>query len=208
MKRNRVTPWRYFGIGSTLALLSPAGHSQTQAETTSPSESNPAQVRPDFSSAAGTTALEEIVVTAQRRTENLQDVPIAVTALTATSLTASRVSNTEDLNLVVPGLNYTTVAGYVLPRIRGVGSTTSTGGNENEVATYVDGVYIASSTSSLLSFNNIQEVSVLKGPQGTLFGRNATGGVIQITTRDPVRSLVARLALPLETSERLEATCT
>lgn len=129
--------------------------------------------------------LAEIVVTAQRRAENMQDVPVAVTALTADSLAAKGIEGTTDLTSVTPGLTYTTVVGSALPRIRGVGTAISLGGNENPVATYVDGVYIASATASVLSFNNIDQIAVLKGPQGTLFGRNATGGLIQITTRDP-----------------------
>lgn len=129
--------------------------------------------------------LEEIIVTAQKRGENLQKVPIAVTALTAQSLAAKGIANTTDLVAVTPGLNYTTGGGYALPRIRGVGAGSTSGGNENPVATYVDGVYIASATSSVMSLSNIAQIAVLKGPQGTLFGRNATGGLIQITTRDP-----------------------
>lgn len=135
--------------------------------------------------AEASSGLEDIVVTAQRRAENLQDVPVAVTALTATALDAKGITSTTDLTAVTPGLTYTTVVGSALPRIRGVGTAISLGGNENPVATYVDGVYIASATASVLSFNNIEQIAVLKGPQGTLFGRNATGGLIQITTRDP-----------------------
>jgi len=129
--------------------------------------------------------LEDIVVTAQRRSENLQNVPVAVTAVTATALAAKGITSTADLNAVVPGLNFTTLLGTATPRIRGVGSATSVGGNENSVATYVDGVYIAQASAAVMSFNNIEQISVLKGPQGTLFGRNATGGLIQIVTRDP-----------------------
>jgi len=139
--------------------------------------------------------LEEIVVTAQRRAENLQDVPVAVTALTAESLGAKGIDTTTDLTLVIPGLTYTTVVGSALPRIRGVGAAISLGGNENPVATYVDGVYIASATASVLAFNNIEQIAVLKGPQGTLFGRNATGGLIQVTTRDPSSELGGEASL-------------
>lgn len=129
--------------------------------------------------------LETIVVTAQKRTENLQDVPIAVTSLSANALEAKGVENVLDLNAVVPSLSYTTQAASASPRIRGVGTSNSTGGNENSVSTYVDGVYYASAPASVLSLNNVEQITVLKGPQGTLFGRNATGGLIQITTRTP-----------------------
>ncbi len=130
--------------------------------------------------------LEEIVVTAQRRAERLQDVPIAVTALSADTLAKIGIADTSDLKAVAPSLNFSTaIAGLGLPRIRGVGSTGQGPGVENPVATYIDGVYIGSSIGALTSLSDIEQVAVLKGPQGTLFGRNATGGLIQITTKKP-----------------------
>jgi iron complex outermembrane receptor protein len=129
--------------------------------------------------------LEEIVVTAQRRAENLQNVPIAVTALSADSLETQGIGDVKQLATAVPGLTYTTQGDVGAPRIRGVGVAFAGAGNENSVSTYVDNVYYASAPASVLSFNNISQIAVLKGPQGTLFGRNATGGLIQITTRDP-----------------------
>ena len=88
------------------------------------------------------------------------------------------------LGKVVPSLNMTRTGAFTQPYLRGVGKR-STLGVENSVATYVDGVYLASSISALLDLRGIERVEVLNGPQGTLFGRNATGGVIQIVTRDP-----------------------
>src|ERR1700728_1032670 len=129
--------------------------------------------------------LAEIVVTAQRRSENLQNVPIAVTALTSADLQSSGVNSTLDLPLLTPGLVAAQSAGNVTPHIRGVGTSAFGAGLENSVATYVDGVYIANAPSSVMQLDNVSEVEVLKGPQGTLFGRNATGGLIQITTKDP-----------------------
>ncbi|MDB5577573.1 MAG: TonB-dependent receptor [Bradyrhizobium sp.] len=164
-------------LGSVAVAAIMMSGSAVQAQTTAAGATT--QVDQDGS------GLEEIVVTAQRRAENLQDVPVAVTALTSNSLASKGISNTTDLGSVTPGLSYSTVVGSALPRIRGIGSAISLGGNENPVATYIDGVYIASAAASVLSFNNIEQVAVLKGPQGTLFGRNATGGLIQITTRDP-----------------------
>lgn len=76
-------------------------------------------------------------------------------------------------------------AGFARPHVRGVGSSTAGAGLEQPFATYVDGVYIAAAPASLLTLNNVERVEVLKGPQGTLFGRNATGGLIQVVTRDP-----------------------
>ena len=127
----------------------------------------------------------EIVVTAQRREERLQDVPVAITAVSAARLEAAGVASTQQLSFITPGLTATEVAGFAQPHIRGVGSSTNGPGLEQPVATYIDGVYIASAPSSLLTLNNVERVEVLKGPQGTLFGRNATGGLIQVITKDP-----------------------
>jgi outer membrane receptor protein involved in Fe transport len=129
--------------------------------------------------------LQEIVVTAQRRRENLQDVPIAVTALTSDELKASGIETTKDLATVTTGLTMPESVGYVTPHIRGVGATAVGAGLENSVALYIDGVYIANAPSSIVKLDDIARVEVLKGPQGTLFGRNATGGLIQIETKNP-----------------------
>lgn len=130
-------------------------------------------------------SIGDIVVTAQKRSERLQDVPIAVTAIEGESLTGKGISTTLDIQQATPGLNFTTVVGTASPRIRGIGTGSAIAGNENSVATYIDGVYIASSAGSVMQLANVAQVAVLKGPQGTLFGRNATGGLIQITTLDP-----------------------
>lgn len=135
-------------------------------------------------------AIGEIVVTAQKRAENLQNVPIAITAVTEADLDAGGVHDVTNLNNVVPALNYTTAIGiYGQPVIRSVGTSSHGPGIENPVATYVDGVYLASATSALLSLADVSQVDVLKGPQGTLFGRNATGGLIQVTTKAPTQDL-------------------
>jgi iron complex outermembrane receptor protein len=129
--------------------------------------------------------LNEIVVTSQRRAENLQTIPLSVTAATASELLNEGVTDTASLSLAVPGLSYTLGGNGATPFIRGVGTTINSVGNEASVATYVDGVYISSINAQLFELANIDRVEVMKGPQGTLFGRNATGGVIQIITKDP-----------------------
>jgi len=127
----------------------------------------------------------EIIVTAQRRSQSLQDIPIAVTAVTSDELAQRGMTDTLSLQVSVPSLTLSENGVSVTPFLRGVGSNQSNPNDEPSVATYIDGVYIASPTGNIFSFNNIERIEVLKGPQGTLFGRNATGGVIQIVTRDP-----------------------
>ena len=135
--------------------------------------------------AGSTTALSEIVVTAQRRSESMQKVPISVHATTAADLATHGLNDSLGLSATVPNLdisqNGTTLSLYM----RGVGTNASDPNDEPSVALYIDGVYIASPLSNIFQFNNIERVEVLAGPQGTLFGRNATGGVIQVITRDP-----------------------
>ncbi len=129
--------------------------------------------------------LEEVIVTAERRPQNLQAAATTVTAVTAVDLERTGIMDTQSLPTLVPGLVISNVGGYAEPFIRGVGTLASGPGAEPSVATYVDGVYMPDTSATLFSFNNIAQVEVDKGPQGTLFGRNATGGVIQVTTRDP-----------------------
>jgi iron complex outermembrane recepter protein len=137
--------------------------------------------------------LEEIVVTAQKRSENLQDVPVAITAVSAARLAAANITSAADIGAVTPSLSLTQTAGTLQPHIRGVGTSSSGPGVENPVAMYLDGVYIASGSSSLLTLNNIERVEMLKGPQGTLFGRNATGGLIHVITKDPAHDPAASI---------------
>jgi outer membrane receptor protein involved in Fe transport len=125
-----------------------------------------------------------IVVTAQRRPEKPQDVPIFITARSGADLERMQATDLASLEKVAPSLVMTRTGAFTQPFLRGVGKR-STLGVENSVATYVDGVYLASSISALLDLRGIERVEVLAGPQGTLFGRNATGGVIQVVTRDP-----------------------
>jgi iron complex outermembrane receptor protein len=171
---NRVAGFGVWHLVCTAALCYPAF---ARAQT-SPSAPQAPQPQAD-------TSIEEIVVTAQRRRENLQDVPITVQAFSGQALESSGVTNAADLARVVPGMTMPTSAGYTLPHLRGVGITAIGPGIENSVALYVDGVYRGSSSSDAIALNNIAGVEVEKGPQGTLFGRNATGGLIQVSTRDP-----------------------
>ena len=129
--------------------------------------------------------VEEIIVTATRRSANLQTVPLSVTAIQANTLTAQGVRTVADLPRLVPGLSTTRGSASTNLYLRGVGTSSSGFNTESSVATYIDGYYLPNTASTLFSFNNIERVEVLKGPQGTLYGRNATGGLVNVITRDP-----------------------
>ncbi|HEX7872311.1 MAG TPA: TonB-dependent receptor [Sphingobium sp.] len=127
----------------------------------------------------------DIVVTAQKRAERLEDVPIAITSIGGDTLAGSNVSVSSQLPQLVPSLRIDYSGAFAQPTIRGVGSATSGNGLAPNVATYIDGFYVPSALSNDFQLASVTNVSVLKGPQGTLFGRNATGGAIMVTTRDP-----------------------
>ncbi len=129
-------------------------------------------------------SLAEVVVTAQRRAEKAQTVPIAISAISGDTLAQNfGLDNTETLQQAVPGLDISMDTGNAKIFLRGVGTTAVA--TDNSVGVYLDGVYIAAQGSSFMNLANIEHVEVDKGPQGTLFGRNTTGGVVQIVTKTP-----------------------
>ena len=133
-----------------------------------------------------TAAIEEVVVTAQRREENLQRVPAAVSALSGEALAESGAADLRDVALLTPSvtLKPTRATNSTLTAfIRGVGQQDPLAGFEPGVALYVDDVYIARPQGALLDLYDVERVEVLRGPQGTLYGRNAVGGAIKYVTR-------------------------
>jgi iron complex outermembrane recepter protein len=129
--------------------------------------------------------LEEIIVTAQKRTENVQDTPLSVTAIAGPVLEAASITTVRDLSRMDPTLQIGQATGTVTTFIRGIGNPVTTAGNEASVPVYIDDVYFIRAGFPFFDLANIERVEVLKGPQGTLFGRNASGGVISMHTRDP-----------------------
>lgn len=129
--------------------------------------------------------LEEVIVTAKKYEQSLQDVAISITALSSEDLVTAGVKTTEDLAVAVPGLNITRSLSTIAPILRGVGNYAVYAGFEGAVATYVDEVYHPSPHSALFNLVNVERVEVLRGPQGTLFGRNSTGGLIHVVTKTP-----------------------
>jgi iron complex outermembrane receptor protein len=135
---------------------------------------------------AGPDQIEEIVVTAQKREQNLQKIPISVTAVTGESLEARGIADVSSFAQATSGLQLGQgTAGVVVPFLRGVGTSATNLGAESSVAVYADGVYFSRLPAGFFSLSDVERVEVLKGPQGTLFGRNSSAGVIQIITKDP-----------------------
>ena len=124
---------------------------------------------------------DTIVVTAQKKAENVQDVPIAITALNAAALEAARVEDSKDLQFNAPNV---TLSANRNITIRGVGSASYGGTGDTNIGVLVNGVFLQSG-SSFGEFFDMERIEVLRGPQGTLFGRNTTGGAINFVTRRP-----------------------
>jgi iron complex outermembrane receptor protein len=147
--------------------------------------------------------LEEVIVTAERRAASLQRVPIAITALTGDQLSNSLINDTMELQFHVPGYVFKTNSVLGQPYIRGVGSDVITAGAESSVAFFVDNVYQTRAASTLQNFYDIERVEIVKGPQGTLFGRNATGGAVHIITNKPVNEFEANAELVIGSDSRI-----
>jgi iron complex outermembrane receptor protein len=172
--------WLTFASATALGAAASLAVSGLAAAQTIAPAAQPAAAGP-----AG--SVEEIVVTARRVEERLQDVPTSVSALGSKELDARRVLNAADLSGVTPNLVLRQVGeSNFSASIRGV----TAGGLTNQtldagISIYLDGVYIGRGVQALSAVTDISQVEVLRGPQGTLFGRNVTGGAISFTTKEP-----------------------
>jgi iron complex outermembrane receptor protein len=137
-----------------------------------------------------TTDTNDIIVTAQRRSEFLEEVPMTVTVVSQERLNNIGINTVRDLQNVTSGFLVNNSGSYPQPAIRGI-TTINAGAYENNVALFVDGLYQYTAQVLNMDLPNVQNIQVLKGPQGTLYGRNATGGAILIDTLDPSRELTA-----------------
>lgn len=129
--------------------------------------------------------LEEIIVTARKTEENLQEVPISVTAFNSADIEARGLADLEDIALNVPNVNFSRTNGMAVISIRGFADDDPTPTSDPLVGVYIDGVYIARMQGALLEMVDAERVEVLKGPQGTLFGKNTVGGAISIISKKP-----------------------
>lgn len=157
-----------------------------------------------------TSGLEDIVVTARKVRENLQDTPIAITALSQAALEQRQMTNIASIDRFAPNVAFNTSSPISGTRssasvfIRGVGQTDFTLTTDPGVGIYLDGVYIARSIGSVLDILDVERVEVLRGPQGTLFGRNTIGGAISLTSRRPGQKLSAQASVTTGSFDRLD----
>lgn len=133
--------------------------------------------------------LEEVIVTARKREENLQKTPISITAITSTTIEDAHLANLSSIENLTPNLNIRVANGgsssNVQAFIRGVGEVDDLVTTDPGVGIYIDGVYLARTPGSNLEFNDIERIEVLRGPQGTLFGKNTIGGALNVVTKKP-----------------------
>lgn len=164
---------------ATITLIAPISTAHAQADNE------------EWTSGAG----REIIVTAQKRAEALEDVPISITALSEERLAATNVTNFTEIDALSPGAVISQTGPYFLPAIRGVTTQSISGGNENNIATYIDGIYQPNQIGLNFDLASVEGIEILKGPQGTLFGRNATGGAILVKTADPSSEFKGRIRM-------------
>ncbi|MDX3901137.1 MAG: TonB-dependent receptor [Sphingobium sp.] len=128
---------------------------------------------------------DEIIVTAQKRAQNLRDVPIAISAISGDSLQTSGTTRVSDLGTAVPNAQAGATLGVTSVFLRGIGNSDLSLGSDGSIAYYADGVYIARPRAQTASFFDVERIEIVRGPQGDLYGRNATGGAINVITRKP-----------------------
>ncbi|WP_158588371.1 TonB-dependent receptor [Henriciella mobilis] len=170
---------------ASAALLPGAALAQTSADIPLAGdrpELSELETNPD---ATDTARFETVIVTAQKRSESLQDTPLAITAVSGDALRNAGIANIDALATLVPGLQIGQSYGSANISLRGISLNAVNFGAENPIAFHIDGVFVARPAAVLSGFYDMQRVEVLRGAQGTLYGRNTTGGSINMITADP-----------------------
>jgi iron complex outermembrane receptor protein len=177
-------------VAVAAALLSAAAQAQSTAVTASQEAASPPAVA---------TGLEEVIVTAQKRSENLQDIPVSETVVNPEQLAAAGVHNFQDLSSISASLGVTAGGNGQNSSVvmRGVGAYSFSYLTEPDVAVIVDDVPVASQSAAFSNLADISQVEVLRGPQTTLFGKSASAGVVNITTATPTRELSGKIEAAL-----------
>ncbi|MFM2042390.1 MAG: hypothetical protein RLY86_966 [Pseudomonadota bacterium] len=157
-------------LGAVALVAGTAGQAYAQAQAQAP--------------AAGP-VLEEIIVTAQRRAENVQDIPVAVTAVTEAGLARRGITDVSKLDTITPGFSFGRSGSDARPAMRGVRTENVGINGDTTIGYFIDGIYQSRSAQALSSFVDVERIEVQRGPQGTLYGRNTFGGNIAVSTNAP-----------------------
>ena len=168
-------------ITGTSVLCVPAARAEETAQAPEAAQAQEA-ARPPEAAPGG---LQEVIVTAQKRSQSIQSVPLAVSAVGGEALQERQINDIEDLAPSLPDVNFGKNVGIARIAIRGLGLDATVPGQEARVAYHTDGVYISRPTAQMDTFFDVNRVEVLRGPQGTLYGRNATAGAVNVITNDP-----------------------
>ena len=184
-ERLRTTAIR---AGLVLALVSGSAPGQ-EPPSADPAVSASARTETPAAPARSYAGVEQIVVTAQRRSENLQDVPISVAAFGEEAINKRVITSFADVAKSTPGFQFSQHLASQTPTIRGVGSDRFNLSAEPGIALYVDDVYFARPFLPMVDLIDMQRIEILRGPQGTLYGRNTTGGAMKLITKDPSEEL-------------------
>lgn len=167
-------------VGASIAGIAAAGvaHAQSDAARSA-------------AEGASVTGIEDIIVTASRRSETLKEVPTAISAYGGEQMKSQQILSLTDVSSISPNIQITSFATNANVAIRGIGNSQIGAGADPGVAVHVDGVYLAQPGLGVATFLDVQRVEILRGPQGTLFGRNATGGAVNIVPSTPSTSFEA-----------------
>lgn len=180
------------GVSLAALMIASGAHAQEGAESLSEAETLHARGQ-----------IDDIVVTAQRRSESVQDSSLAIDVLDSETLENAGVTQATDLGALVPGLTVSLGGGTVQTYMRGVGSFATDANAESAIAYNINGVYISRPNAIGPIFFDLERVEVLKGPQGTLYGRNATGGAINLITRQPEEGASGEISAEVGNYDRI-----
>jgi iron complex outermembrane receptor protein len=198
LEKNDVDYRRWSSLCSAAAavlVLAQPAVAQEQASSPEPPGATAEASSPEDSDDSSGRGVEEIVVTALRRSESAQEVPASIFAISSESLGEQGIAEMRDLSKVVPNLVWGEHFGTTVVTLRGTGSNVNSGVTEPTVALYIDGVFLPRSTMATLRAVDLERVEVLRGPQGTLYGRNATGGAINFISAAPSDEFEGRVEL-------------